>query len=46
MLLLLRAGLVQKCFFYWEGLGWGLINFLGFQGGQLFEAGAYLKVGG
>ena len=25
--------------------GWALINFLGFQGGRLFEVGAYSKVG-
>ena len=51
MLLLLHAGLVQK-YFCWEGVGWALIqgwaliNFLGFQGGYLFEVGAYSKVGG
>ena len=26
--------------------GWALINFLDFQGGRLFEVGAYSKVGG
>ena len=26
--------------------GWALINFLGFQGGRLFEVEAYSKVGG
>ena len=42
MLLLLHAGLVQNI---WGGGGWALINFLGFQGGRLFEVGAYSKVG-
>ena len=46
MLLLLHAGLVQKCFLLGGG-GVGVVNFLGFQGGRLhvFEVGAYSKVG-
>ena len=50
MLLLLHAGLVQKMFWGRVGggewaliRGWALINFLGFQGGCLFEVGAYLR---
>ena len=30
-LLLLHAGLVQKCFFVGKGWSWALIKFLGFQ---------------
>ena len=29
-----------------EGVEWALINFSDFQGGRLFEVGAYSKVGG
>ena len=46
MFLLLNAGLVQKCFFFFFGLGrrweWVIIRFLGFKGGRLFESGCLL----
>ena len=42
MLLLLHAGLVQKCF-CWKGVGWALINFLGFQDGRLFKGGQLVE---
>ena len=40
MLLLLHAGPVQECFLLGGGgVGWALINFLGFQSGRLFKGG-------
>ena len=43
MPLLLHARLVQKLIFVWRGVGWALINFLGFQGGCLFKGGRLIK---
>ena len=38
-LLLLHAGLVQRCFLLGGGWGWALIKFLGYQHGHLSKGG-------